>query len=87
MTNKEKIIECMKGKEKAHITEISKETGVLKNSVMGCLNKHVLLDKCFTRLGKGYYKLKEENKDGDTQQKGSDGKESNETEQQEQPTK
>ena len=58
-TNLTKIMNFMKGKEKVHIKEISEGSLVLKNSVMGTLNKYTLEGKYFERLGDGYYKLKE----------------------------
>lgn len=71
----------MKEKDKCHILEISGNTGILKNSVMGCINKAIGEEKYFTRLGKGFYRLKEEvDKDGSSNEKGSDGQELNETE-------
>ena len=80
--NLTKIMDFMKGKDKVHISEISDNTGILKNSVMGCLNKYVLLGKCFTRLGNGYYKLKgEEDAHGSSKQKRPNDKELNETKQ------
>lgn len=60
-TNLQKIIDLLKHKEKAHISEIANETGINKNSVMGCLNMSVINGEHFNRLGKGYYCLKKLN--------------------------
>jgi len=59
-TQLDKIKEFMKGKEKVTIKEISEGTGIIKNSVMGCLNSSIKFNKNFVRLEKATYKLKEE---------------------------
>jgi nitric oxide reductase NorQ protein len=56
-TNKEKVIEFMQGKEKCHIADISKGTGVNINSVMGLINSNILKGEAFKRLGGGFYTL------------------------------
>jgi len=86
MKNIEKILEYMKGKEKAHLSAIWCDLGLNKNSVMGLINKNISENKLFVRLGDGYYKLKEGTKDGSTKQNGSDGKESDEDGKQKQAT-
>lgn len=58
MTQLDKIKDFMKGKNKCTISEISNGTGILKNSVMGCLNGNISKSMNFERIEKGVYKLK-----------------------------
>lgn len=61
VTNKDKVVEFLRGKERVHLKEIWEGTGINKNSIMGLINRDILKgNTSFDRLGDGYYKLKEE---------------------------
>jgi hypothetical protein len=57
MTQKDKIVAFMEGKDKVHLRDICALEGLKAPSVRGIINHDVKLGITFERLGKGFYKL------------------------------
>lgn len=64
ITQKQRMALYMIGKESVHLKELADKCDINIKTVMGTINGSIAKEKIFIRLGKGFYKLNDEQENG-----------------------